>query len=707
MFIIQEFVYFITDGDAIKIGWSTRDVCERIIELQTGNPRPLSLLGVIPCALGTAFNLEQHLHKKFANFQKIGGGSEWFENVNDIHLEYRRALHDQSLFDSFDVYMKNVKKLSSGSSKDRYVFDWVRAKVIPLLHKPIPLTIFAPPKSGKRKMVQSCALLYPHAKHIILTAQNKTDMRFQEKEHSDSGITYISATNTSKEIESIMTTLKAEILSGKCTCIIIHLDECDFGSSKSKKIATRSLDNRLQKILQMADSMRAFTKIVNYSATPEEAVFARSNSDVLIFEPQDSYCGPEYYLSNDRIEEAQKFFVVNNDNKNEFQISDQGKECLRNLSSGSKRFGVLRIAYNEKGIKGTFFSYLKERAKELSAKIKELNLNITPLFIDETNSSKFDWYYAMEDEMGNKQKGFWHNLEGNYLIIIHSVASRGTEVGFHPLISFFHDYRHDRTQYATLVQSVGRMFFYKTFYSSFNPDFDPSSFNNEEVDIKIYCDKQTISVMKEAFSSETGDEFINKWKTLECNRPIGNPKRVKIDSVKTGSITDGIVLVFDKSIYEQIDQFGRKALRKLVARDGDQFRFDFARRTCSKDKGRYLKEVVLNCKPTRDFSQNGVFWRRVYDIDTQNIDVNHPAYSAIAKLAARSFNGIIIDSFDSLKDIYTNCYDENLIQNHPVYQVQQVRGVDMLNKLVMFIPIYSPANQNNIQIVNSIHNKVA
>lgn len=97
MFYNQEFVYFITDGDSIKIGYSARDIAHRIMELQTGNPRPLKLLGIIPCAPQTAFDKEQELHKKFAQHQKIGGGIEWFEDVPHIHAEYKKSLYDHSI----------------------------------------------------------------------------------------------------------------------------------------------------------------------------------------------------------------------------------------------------------------------------------------------------------------------------------------------------------------------------------------------------------------------------------------------------------------------------------------------------------------------------------------------------------------------------------------------------------------------------------
>ena len=71
------YVYFITDGHGhIKIG-KADDTGKRIRELQTGNPYKLSfLLTVMLDSITDAFELEQRLHSKFAQYRMEG---EWFE----------------------------------------------------------------------------------------------------------------------------------------------------------------------------------------------------------------------------------------------------------------------------------------------------------------------------------------------------------------------------------------------------------------------------------------------------------------------------------------------------------------------------------------------------------------------------------------------------------------------------------------------------
>lgn len=77
------YVYAITDGDAIKIGWTRRPPAGpggRLVQLQTAHPRKLRLLGVVAGALAA----EANLHRRFAAYRLHG---EWFRYVPDI-VEY-------------------------------------------------------------------------------------------------------------------------------------------------------------------------------------------------------------------------------------------------------------------------------------------------------------------------------------------------------------------------------------------------------------------------------------------------------------------------------------------------------------------------------------------------------------------------------------------------------------------------------------------
>jgi T5orf172 domain. len=73
-------IYFITDGEYIKIGYTRTYPIIRLKELQTGNPKPLKLLATMEGGL----SLEKELHNTFRPYKAQG---EWFRSSGEI-LEY-------------------------------------------------------------------------------------------------------------------------------------------------------------------------------------------------------------------------------------------------------------------------------------------------------------------------------------------------------------------------------------------------------------------------------------------------------------------------------------------------------------------------------------------------------------------------------------------------------------------------------------------
>lgn len=84
---MAHFVYFITDGEFIKIGISN-NIQKRINSIQTGNPKRLELLRSIECTFEShAINLEKLLHRALSEHRVKG---EWFaisqEKINQLPL---------------------------------------------------------------------------------------------------------------------------------------------------------------------------------------------------------------------------------------------------------------------------------------------------------------------------------------------------------------------------------------------------------------------------------------------------------------------------------------------------------------------------------------------------------------------------------------------------------------------------------------------
>ena len=71
-------------SDYYKIGKTSKDINERLLALQTGNPNSLKVVCVIPCA--DSHSLERFLHTQFAN-KRVR--NEWFElDSSDVRFLY-------------------------------------------------------------------------------------------------------------------------------------------------------------------------------------------------------------------------------------------------------------------------------------------------------------------------------------------------------------------------------------------------------------------------------------------------------------------------------------------------------------------------------------------------------------------------------------------------------------------------------------------
>lgn len=121
--MMQEFVYFISDGEYVKIGKSTKPNT-RLSNLQVGNPRKLSILYCLEVDDSTEKELcqdpEKFFQEMFVDF-KVSG--EWYR-LDDVlkfilkafcvsmidenaHLYFKYGPNDAKKY--FDLYPKGVE----------------------------------------------------------------------------------------------------------------------------------------------------------------------------------------------------------------------------------------------------------------------------------------------------------------------------------------------------------------------------------------------------------------------------------------------------------------------------------------------------------------------------------------------------------------------------------------------------------------------
>jgi len=86
------YIYFATDGDLVKIGWTAVwPPSERVRKQQTGNGRQLWILGCIPGSQ----RAERGYHKQFASTRVHG---EWFKMTPQLE-NFIRATHMMDFMD--------------------------------------------------------------------------------------------------------------------------------------------------------------------------------------------------------------------------------------------------------------------------------------------------------------------------------------------------------------------------------------------------------------------------------------------------------------------------------------------------------------------------------------------------------------------------------------------------------------------------------
>lgn len=102
-------VYFVTDGENIKIGYSGAPVV-RLTDLQAANARPLAILGVIAGTYAT----EGKLHARFQNSRVRG---EWFKPVPEMLAFIKEACGDSEALMRFQPPLR-TKAQRLGVSED-------------------------------------------------------------------------------------------------------------------------------------------------------------------------------------------------------------------------------------------------------------------------------------------------------------------------------------------------------------------------------------------------------------------------------------------------------------------------------------------------------------------------------------------------------------------------------------------------------------
>lgn len=109
-------VYFITDGEFIKIGKSENPI-ERMKKLQTGNVRELKMLATYQCY---DEDLEGYIHKRFSHDRVRG---EWFKPSKELFafMNYSVTSHE-SFIDRLSIHKMVNNPIDVSNEMNRLKF---------------------------------------------------------------------------------------------------------------------------------------------------------------------------------------------------------------------------------------------------------------------------------------------------------------------------------------------------------------------------------------------------------------------------------------------------------------------------------------------------------------------------------------------------------------------------------------------------------
>ena len=322
-------------------------------------------------------------------------------------------------------------------------------------------------------------------KHVFITNFKRKDCEEQINELNRRGV----QTFVSTELVNVPDAIEKILLEGND--LYVHVDESDHGTGNKQKL------NNIFKILQKYFDRFKNTQKVQiryYSATNQELEFSSFGdthpTKVEIVDPP-GYVGAKKFLERGQVEEALPFIT------HKGEVTEQGKEALSAWLArlDTKPFSVVRLS-NKSG--GMGYGALKEALKKdcaLYKYFKELKINIQ--FVDNNNP-----FYWGKNPGNHIQIAQWINLPPGTLIVVNQTCSRSTEVGFHPLIGFWHDYRGEKVPYTTKNQAMLRTAHYV--YTTSERWKDPT------VDMRIYGCITTFMYAAKNIEHDQYVELLNK-----------------------------------------------------------------------------------------------------------------------------------------------------------------------------------------------------
>lgn len=424
-----------------------------------------------------------------------------------------------------------IMSMTAMEKNFKVVTDFVRAELEPQLRSHRHIVVHGPVKCGKRRIVQYTARFTQssNCSHAFISAFHRVSDEDQRSEMRGYGLKVYSK---SSELATAGAWFDCELASNPNQHVVIHLDECDYGTGA---------DQCLSKLWAEIRNNPRITTIL-YSATPDEVLHSGeckaiteefSNEDTLVipFHPGPTYCGAAEFIRRRLVHEATPFYMGS---KGQELLCEQ---ALNILSKLRERFLVNRR-------RNTIF--LRISSKELETEDAKIPIHA---FVEALIAGRFPELagFLVYLDKGSKfgavpssahgvefvvrdipwsDKTFWRRevtAEMPVLVVYDQTCTRSTELGDHSRIFATHDYRKNIV-FSTVAQAQQRV----NHYADPNADSD---IYKEFQEIQVYGHLKTWlyaakalkfdEYLAEDFKAEVETSYpgIQAWRVVSVSHP--------------------------------------------------------------------------------------------------------------------------------------------------------------------------------------------
>ncbi len=357
---------------------------------------------------------------------------------------------------------------------------FLKGRILPLLDADEcrRVLIRAPVKSGKREMVEYLAVRdqahNPLRVHAFVSAFHRIADEEQRKELKIHNMEVFSLTSKA-HADRCITWVNHQIALGKK--VVIHIDECDFGAG-NRQI--------LSKVYETIRNKSEITTIL-YSATPQEVLFSGeveeeeyqemvneffSAGEWVEYAPPETFCGPQRFLAEGLVKEAQPFFRKQED---ALALSDQGAAIMTALkaqvaSRSGRNILVLRLSYADLGGSQSQRKDNKAIYQFLRGWQSIAEMEGCVLIVDKSEKDLPAAPGVLREKINWSDKTYWltKSKEIPIIMVIDQTSSRSTEWACHDRVLAYHDFR-NTIVFSTISQAQERVNHYSTKYGVFQP----------------------------------------------------------------------------------------------------------------------------------------------------------------------------------------------------------------------------------------------